>query len=144
METVLRRVTFRSFAAHIPGLRKKRPMKGRIERIDGRTLHGWAFDPSAPDRHLDIDIKIDDAVVVSCTANLPRGDLARAGIGDGSHAFQVKMPDIALDGRTHRIGAFERQTGWELQNPIGKVKFDPLPASKKPSLRINPSRPLSA
>ncbi len=144
METVVRRVTFRSFAAHIPGIRKKRPIKGRIERIEGRTLHGWAFDPSAPDRHLDIDIKIDDAVVASCTANLPRGDLARAGIGDGSHAFQVKIPDIALDGRTHTIGAFERQTGWALQNPIAEVKFDPLPASKKPSLRGNPSRPLSA
>jgi len=143
---VFRNAQFRSLAARIRGFRSGHRLKGRVERVERGSIHGWAFDPSAPDRRLDIEIRIDGVAAVSCVADRARGDLARSGIGDGSHGFQAELPAHFRDGQAHRVQAFERESGWELPSASTEVMLERGPAAgalPKP-VRFAGGRALSA
>jgi hypothetical protein len=87
-----------------------KPMNGRVDAIDQGRLFGWAYDPQAPDRRLAIRVLLDGNVIAEAVADRSRPDLKRNGIGDGSHAFEIALPEaaasrtgdlvvMALDGR---------------------------------------------
>lgn len=72
-----------------------RPMNGRVDAIDQGHIFGWAFDPATPNERLTIRVILDGSVIAEAVADRSRSDLKRNGIGDGSHAFEIALPETA-------------------------------------------------
>ncbi|RVI93530.1 hypothetical protein CN186_16135 [Sinorhizobium medicae] len=73
----------------------KKPMSGRVDAIDQGRIFGWAFDPAAPTKRLTIRVYVDGSAIAEAVADRNRPDLKRNGIGDGSHAFEIALPEAA-------------------------------------------------
>jgi SAM-dependent methyltransferase len=116
---------------------------GRIEAVSDGHLIGWAADLAAPDRHLSLDVFVDNKLVRKVVADLPRTDLAQSGMGAGDHGFRVELPSHVLDGRRHYISVTAREIGFGLplargfdarcsSQPDGSrfeaMRFNPIPS----------------
>jgi hypothetical protein len=79
-------------------------IQGRLDAIEGRRLFGWVWDRAHPNERLLVRILLEGRMVMSGTADLPRIDLRRSGIGDGGHAFEVELSDsltvVAVSAKT--------------------------------------------
>jgi hypothetical protein len=83
-------------------------MQGRVEAVvDGRVA-GWAFDPAHPDRRVPLKVSVDGEPVGDTVADLPRPSLAADGIGDGRHAFLLRLPERLADSDQHRLAVHTR------------------------------------
>lgn len=82
-------------------------LEGRLDAVAGRRVYGWAWNRSAPDEPLEIEVRFDgvEMPLAIVTADQPREDLAGAGIG--SHAFEVEV-ELPADADPARIVAFAR------------------------------------
>ena len=78
---------------------------GHFDLIDGDYAEGWAWCPDLPDQRVTVEILHDTEVVASGIANLPREDLAGAGIGDGHYRFKIKLPLSLRDGTARLLSA---------------------------------------
>jgi hypothetical protein len=72
-------------------------IRGYVEGRGGAAIHGWAWDAAAPDARLGIELRQAGAVVARGRADLPRPDLAQAGMGDGAHGFRFLLPESLAD-----------------------------------------------
>lgn len=72
-----------------------KPLKGRVDAIDQGRVFGWAFDPATPEKRLAIRVLLDGKVIAEAMADRNRPDLKRNGIGDGNHAFEISLPEMA-------------------------------------------------
>lgn len=79
------------------GIAQTTQIQGRLDAIEGRRVFGWVWDRSRPNERLLIRILLEGRMVASATADMPRVDLRRAGIGDGGHAFEVELPEAIAD-----------------------------------------------
>jgi hypothetical protein len=70
----------------------ERAVDGRIDLIRNGVVDGWAWDPSTPAERVHLQVLLDDEVVGSAVAELPRPSLAAAGVGDGAYAFRFVLP----------------------------------------------------
>lgn len=84
--------------------------QGWVDQASGLTVQGWAWRPMQPGEALRVVARLLDGadaasapVLVGATADEFRGDLAEAGIGDGKHAFTLRLPLHLADGRVHRV-----------------------------------------
>lgn len=68
-------------------------IRGRIDAIDGGMIFGWAFDESHPEDRLDVRILHAGQEIGRVTADRPRADLKRLGVGQGTHAFACALPE---------------------------------------------------
>lgn len=91
---------------------------GRVERVGGGVLHGWAWHPDAPGQRVRLRVLADDHELGETVAALPRPSLVAAGIGDGEHAFQFALPLALADGGVHVLRV-ETQDGRALQRAEG-------------------------
>ncbi|SNR86912.1 Glycosyltransferase, GT2 family [Azospirillum sp. RU38E] len=64
---------------------------GQIEHYTAGELVGWACWPDAPERPILLLAVVDGLPRAACLANLKRGDLIAAGIGNGYHGFRVAL-----------------------------------------------------
>jgi hypothetical protein len=78
---------------------------GNLEIVGPPQIAGWAWDPDHPDKSVSVAIYDGQTPIMAVIANLFRGDLQSAGIGDGHHGFSVSVPQSLLDGATHHISA---------------------------------------
>ncbi|WP_457093889.1 hypothetical protein [Microvirga sp. P5_D2] len=95
-------------------------IQGRLDAIEGRRLYGWVWDPALPTERLLIRILLEGRMVASATADLPRVDLRRNGIGDGGYAFEVELAEsLANVSDSLTVVAVSSSTGEEiiLQSP---------------------------
>ncbi len=58
-----------------------------IDKADGRGIAGWIRHPFLPDRRVKVILEINGRVISQGICNLPRGDLAALGYGDGRYGF---------------------------------------------------------
>lgn len=90
-------------------------IQGRLDAIEGRRLFGWVWDRARPTERLLVRILLEGRMVVSGTADLPRIDLRRNGIGDGGHAFEVELPEaVASVSDSLAVVAVSPTTGEEI------------------------------
>jgi hypothetical protein len=68
-------------------------VRGRIDAIDGGMIFGWAFDESHPEDRLEVRILHAGQEIGRVTADRPRADLKRLGVGQGTHAFACALPE---------------------------------------------------
>ncbi|TYC78085.1 hypothetical protein FMN63_04300 [Stappia sp. BW2] len=67
-------------------------LQGRVDAFENGRLHGWAWDASSPSDRMTIHVFHDGERVLSKVAETQRIDLKRNGIGDGSYAFDIELP----------------------------------------------------
>ncbi|HEV7514882.1 MAG TPA: DUF4082 domain-containing protein, partial [Thermoanaerobaculia bacterium] len=78
--------------------------QGYHDGQDCRTAWGWAWDQVVRDAtRINVDVYDGATLLGSTPANLYRGDLQAAGIGDGQHAFNFNLPPSILDRAAHSI-----------------------------------------
>ncbi|HEX5069599.1 MAG TPA: glycosyltransferase [Vicinamibacterales bacterium] len=75
--------------------------EGHLDRIDGGSITGWAWDSDRPNEPVRVDLHVDGKLHRSVLADALRPDLADAGIGNGRHAFEIRLTDRHLDGEEH-------------------------------------------
>lgn len=80
-----------------------RRLSGNLEKVENGTLSGWIWDEANPDQAVEIQIFCDDKPIRTIPANLLRGDLKKAGKGNGRHGYQFALPGKYLDGAEHRL-----------------------------------------
>jgi SAM-dependent methyltransferase len=74
---------------------------GVVDFVSSREIRGWAFHEEAPDEHLTIEVALSPTPIGQTVANIPREDLAPAGLGAGDHAFEVVI-DTPITAETWR------------------------------------------
>jgi len=67
-------------------------VSGYVEAMTTTAVLGWAWMPGQTGK-LAIELHLGEDVVAETTADRPRADLAQGGIGDGSHAFDIPVPE---------------------------------------------------
>lgn len=63
-------------------------MRGHIDHVSRDRIEGWVFDDEGQDHPVTLIITCNDAFAGRILANRYRGDLKRAGIGNGRHSFR--------------------------------------------------------
>jgi hypothetical protein len=66
-------------------------IRGLVDNATDTKLYGWAWNAANPGERLAIELRVRDEPVATCLAELERKDLAKAGIGDGRHAFELPL-----------------------------------------------------
>jgi glycosyltransferase involved in cell wall biosynthesis len=66
--------------------------RGFIDAIHKSTVFGWCIDESRPNNHATVDVLLDDAPFGRFLCAQFRNDLRLAGVGDGYHAFEIRLP----------------------------------------------------
>jgi hypothetical protein len=77
--------------------------EGWHDRADEQAIAGWAFDASAPERVVAVDIYDGERRIARVDAGSFRADLLAAHKGDGRHAFELPLPEFLRDGNAHSI-----------------------------------------
>lgn len=78
------------------------PAEARLDRpsvlgfVEARTadrILGWAWDAAEPEARVTVALMDGETVLAEVRADRPREDLARSGVGDGAHAFDIAVPE---------------------------------------------------
>ena len=86
------------------------PPQGYLDQADCAAIRGWAYDPDAPTKAIEVDVYIDvgpgaaGATPITTVANVHRPDLCAA-IGSCEHGFEITAPAALLDGQPHTVWA---------------------------------------
>jgi hypothetical protein len=79
------------------------PLLGKLEWVDHTVISGWAWLPDHPAVPVVLEVVDHGEVIAVAVADRFRGDLRRAGIGDGHHAFHVELPQPLDPQRAHSL-----------------------------------------
>lgn len=110
-------------------------LRGYVDRCDHQLVSGWLINLAKVTEHLYVKIFIDDIEVWGSIANEYREDLNSNPRFEGtSHAYNVRIPEVFLDGKEHEIKVVESKTGWILDNSPKTVVFP-----QKPDVKVAPS-----
>lgn len=66
-------------------------IRGAVDNVGAEKIYGWAWHPDRPDERLRIEARIAGRAVLQARADFARPDLVPAGIGDGNHAFELRL-----------------------------------------------------
>ena len=80
-------------------------VSGAIDRIYDHRVTGWAWDRGLPGEAMEIEIMVDGAMVARGSADRLRDDLANSGVGDGRHAFDIRVETALPISEKHRVAA---------------------------------------
>jgi len=95
---------------------KKNQYTGYLDKVEGLIVYGWAYNKGNPEERVEVVVLVDGKPVAEGVADQYREDLKRAGIGDGKHAFMIKIPDEYADGKEHVVDVFIKATREKIQN----------------------------
>lgn len=81
-------------------------IRGFLASATATRVIGWACDTRLPDSAVRIDILVDDTLIASATADLPRPDIVAAGIGTtGRYGFDFSLPQPLDEAQLARVQA---------------------------------------
>jgi hypothetical protein len=86
---------------------------GQLESLDAGTATGWAYDPDAPDKSLNVQLYADGKWVSTVVANTARTDLADKGVQGPAHGFAAPLPPLQ-PGQKLRAFAVDDQGHWAM------------------------------
>jgi hypothetical protein len=66
-------------------------IQGAVDNVGAEKIYGWAWHPARPDDRLQIEARLAGRTAVTARADFARPDLAKFGIGDGNHAFELRL-----------------------------------------------------
>jgi hypothetical protein len=107
-----------------PASSTKNTIAGHFDYVDEDFAYGWACDPTKPFESVRVDILCDGRIVGQGLASENRPDLKDAGIGEGNHAFVIKLSYELSNGRVHKLLARNSSTGTILAGP--EITYGPI------------------
>lgn len=111
------------------------PIEGfrfHVDEISAERVSGWIMDPERPTYRPRVGLRKDGQIMARAIASGFRADLADAGIGDGTYAFELSVPAALLNGESHSIQLVEQNTGFLLTPDPVILRCD-LPAPQQRS-----------
>lgn len=66
-------------------------LEGLVDNATDHRLYGWAWNAAAPEERVEVELRLGEEVVARTVAERMREDLAKAGVGDGRHAFELPL-----------------------------------------------------
>jgi hypothetical protein len=93
-------------------------LHGLVDNAAPDRLYGWAWNAAAPDERVAIEVRLGAATVFTTTADFARPDLARAGIGDGCHAFEIPLEPEWIRRRAELAVVARAADGTEAPVPV--------------------------
>jgi hypothetical protein len=66
-------------------------LEGLVDNATETRLYGWAWNAAAPEERVAVELRVGEEVVTRTIAERMRADLAKAGVGDGGHAFELPL-----------------------------------------------------
>jgi hypothetical protein len=100
------------------------PLQGRLDLVDLHAVRGWALDASAPERAVELELRVDGTCIGRVVANRRRPDLAAIGNGTGCHSFDLRWPQPLDPSAWHSVEVARASDGALL--PGGLVLLPPL------------------
>ncbi|MEM2174693.1 MAG: glycosyltransferase family 2 protein [Candidatus Micrarchaeia archaeon] len=103
-------------------LKKRRKYRGCVDTISGNYLLGWACNTEYPEEKVKVTVFYKDKIIAEGIANEFREDLLKAKIGDGFHAFKIKLPEYIFNLEEEvEIQVFIGDKNFELNNSPFKI-----------------------
>ena len=102
-------------------------MRGYIESLAEHEAWGWAYDDADPASHLQVVAHLDGVQVGAGPADIPRADLAAAGIGAGDHMFRIPFTPRILPAALPRLSI--TATSITALGGPASLRLEPLPNS---------------
>jgi O-antigen biosynthesis protein len=85
-----------------------------VDTANHRSLVGWAVDPKDPQRPVMLELRNGSVPVARVLANRPRPDLVKAGLGDGTHGFEISVPSHLAERGLLDLRLHDAESGVEL------------------------------
>jgi hypothetical protein len=99
-------------------------LQGFVDGYDDGTLFGWAARPGDA-RPVTLDIRRDGRSIGTTVAALYREDLKNAGIGDGRHGFEFRLPDSERHTGSFALDVHDAESGAALGHSPFTASDDP-------------------
>ncbi|NMJ43411.1 hypothetical protein GWK16_19335 [Roseomonas sp. JC162] len=93
-------------------------LRGLVDNATPDRLYGWVWNASAPDERVVVEIRLGSEVVFRTVADFARPDLAKAGIGDGCHAFEIPLQPEWIRRRADLAVLARAADGTEMPVPV--------------------------
>src|SRR5690349_7470002 len=93
-------------------------LRGVVDNISPRQLHGWAWNPARPEERVTIELQLGGRTIAETRAEKDRADLLKAGIGDGRHAFSLPLSAECLQRRGELVVLARAADGSRLKLPL--------------------------
>jgi glycosyltransferase involved in cell wall biosynthesis len=91
-------------------------MEGRVEGVSQGVLTGWVRDEREPERHVAIDLMVNERTVGTFVADAARPDLASEGAGD--HGFEIEVLAEWLKDGKNVLTVWTRPEGILVRKPV--------------------------
>lgn len=78
--------------AGLAGLPEAQRLRGFVDMAGPDILAGWAQCEGAPEVPVCLDVLLDGSYLTSLLANRYRADVRAAGLGSGTHGFELRLP----------------------------------------------------
>jgi hypothetical protein len=93
------------------------------EGTDSKKIIGWAWDKTQPDAAVTVEIYDGTVRIGTVPADAFRQDLLNAGVGNGKHGFEFRMPARVRDGAIHQIRVKIAGTDKFLEGSPKKIQY---------------------
>ena len=93
-------------------------IQGVVDNVSAGRIFGWAWNPSSPKERVAIELRLGQEVVAQTVASQERSDLQAAGVGDGFHAFELRLTPELIHRRTEIFVVARTEDGLEVPLPI--------------------------
>jgi hypothetical protein len=90
LQKLQRRINRRAGLAETPAL--PGPLRGFIDIAGPERVAGWAQTETDPERPVELDVVMNGKLFAHILANQYRADLRAAGLGSGTHGFDLELP----------------------------------------------------
>jgi glycosyltransferase involved in cell wall biosynthesis len=93
---------------------------GHLDSVSAAGIvNGWCWHPPQPDRHVAVEIVVDDEMAGTAIANLYRSDLRQAGIGLGDHGLCFALPQqVMTSRRSLRVALRDAESQAKIGDPF--------------------------
>lgn len=99
-------------------------MRGNFDDVREGTAYGWAWVASMGNKPVTVQILANGKIVAQGLADMERGDLASAGIGNGKHAFAIRLPKKLFTGKHYELKIMIKGTRFLLEGSPKWVKSE--------------------
>ncbi|MDD5280398.1 glycosyltransferase [Acidithiobacillus sp.] len=97
-------------------------ISGNIDSYDHGFVYGWAMNQDEPKSSVAVNVMLGSVCIGCGEANIFREDLLLAGLGDGKHAFKIKVKPIPADGLPYKIYLMDDTSGKRIECNALEIK----------------------
>ena len=110
-------------------------ISGYVEGVTERTLSGWAYDATAPDRPLEMELLVDGQVRAVFLAEIDRPDVQDAGHPALTCGFSLTLPRDVPAGKKVSLTVRAKASGTVIEGGALRVRLpEPAPEEKLPEI----------